>query len=84
MPVETLVTDNDEIQSIHIGDYATVVSPTDSTDHEAQVNIYCRNVRVLQSVCMLPSWQEGRFLLLPGKLVYMLCKAVFLGAFAKL
>lgn len=36
VPVETLVTENDEIQSIHIGDYATVVSPTDSTDHETQ------------------------------------------------
>ena len=33
---------------------------------------------------MFPSWQEGRFLLLPGKLVCLLCKAVFLGVFAKL
>jgi len=47
VPVETLVTENDEIQSIHIGDYATVVSPTDSTDHETQVNIHCRYVEVL-------------------------------------
>jgi len=47
VPVETLVTENDEIQSIHIGDYATVVSPTDSTDNETQVNSHCRNIEVL-------------------------------------
>jgi hypothetical protein len=45
VPVETLVTENDEIQSIHIGDYATVVSPTDSTDHETQVVFIAENFR---------------------------------------
>jgi hypothetical protein len=63
VPVETLMTENDEIQSIQIGDYATVVSPTDITDHESQVNVYCRKAQVLESchVCFRPA-KEGRFM----------------------
>jgi hypothetical protein len=41
VPVEAMMTENDEIQSVRIGDYATVVSPTGNTDHENQVNVSC-------------------------------------------
>lgn len=56
-----MATGNDEIQSIHIGDYATVVSPVDSAVHENQVNVQVIIVILLHLFLL---WQEGRFLLL--------------------
>lgn len=59
-----MMTDNDEIQSIQIGDYATVVSPVDNVISENQVNIFYANIRVIRVIllCMFLLWQEGRFL----------------------
>ncbi|XP_069703199.1 uncharacterized protein [Periplaneta americana] len=36
VPVETVIAENDEIQSIQIGDYAAVVNPSGSSVHEHQ------------------------------------------------
>jgi hypothetical protein len=45
VPVEALMTENDEIQSIHIGDYATIVSPTDTSACEDQVYAHCDELK---------------------------------------
>jgi hypothetical protein len=53
VPVETMMTENDEIQSIHIGDYATIVNPVDSTVHESQVNVLCVKIQAVIVILLL-------------------------------
>jgi hypothetical protein len=55
-----MMTENDEIQSIHIGDYATVVSPVDNTVHENQVNVFHVNIQVIIVMLLHLSFMAGR------------------------
>jgi hypothetical protein len=47
VPVEAMMTENDEIQSIQIGDYATVVSPVDNKVNGNQVDDFYVKIQVI-------------------------------------
>lgn len=55
-----MMTENDEIQSIQIGEYATVVSPVDSTVNENQVDGFYVKIQVIVFIllCLFLLWQE--------------------------
>jgi hypothetical protein len=58
VPVEAMA-ENDEIQSIHIGDYATVVSQTGTSVQEDQVNVYCVKFMYFCYCCLI--WAEFKY-----------------------
>lgn len=55
-----MMTENDEIQSIQIGEYATVVSPIDNTVNENQVDGFYVKIQVIVFIllCLFLLWQE--------------------------
>jgi hypothetical protein len=57
VPVEAM-TENDEMPSVHIGNYATVVSQTGTSVQEDQVNVYC--VKFMYCYCCL-IWAKFKY-----------------------